>query len=183
MKKKIGFFVLSALSFLPLAFSQIAEIPQLIPPPPDVVSHMKFLETPVSLYTGTPQISIPLYTVQEGNYSLPVSMDYNARGIKVSEIASWVGLGWSLNAGGMISREVRTIPDEWSDGFLNSEPPLIPDPQTSLNGIKDVDMQKHASGHKDNEPDIFYYSFAGHTGRFIFDKAGKSIPYPIKISK
>ena len=73
------------------------------PPLPEASSLGKFGQTPVSLYTGIPQISIPIYTLKLHNVELPVSLDYHAGGIRVSEIASTVGLGWALQAGGMIS--------------------------------------------------------------------------------
>ena len=62
-------------------------------------------------------ISIPIYTVQEGPLSLPIGLSYHASGIKVAEMASWVGSGWSLNAGGIISRTVQGIPDDAGSGM------------------------------------------------------------------
>jgi hypothetical protein len=156
------------------AYSQPSIQPETVPPSPDVVNRMKFVETPVSLYTGTPQISIPLYTIREGNFSLPVTLDYNAHGIKISEIASYTGLGWSLNAGGVISRSSNGLPDEIDRGFLNSG---IPQEKDYYN------MVQYATGELDDQPDIFYYSFAGHNGRFVFDKSGNIHTIPEKAFK
>lgn len=54
--------------------------------------------------TGRFQFSIPVYTIQVGELSVPISIDYTGgSGIKTSDIASNVGLGWSLNIGGSVS--------------------------------------------------------------------------------
>jgi hypothetical protein len=67
-------------------------------PAPNAGSLGKYADIPVSYFTGVPDISVPIYTVEEGPLKLPVSINYHASGIKVAETASWVGLGWSLNA-------------------------------------------------------------------------------------
>lgn len=84
----------------------------IVPPSPNASSIAKYGDLPVSLYTGLPNISVPLYTLSGKSIAVPISLSYHAGGIKVGEIASWVGLGWSLNAGGLITRSVRGIPDE-----------------------------------------------------------------------
>ena len=61
-------------------------------------------DIPVSLYTGTPDISIPLYEIKVKNYTLPITLSYHASGVQVDQHPSWVGLGWSLFAGGLITR-------------------------------------------------------------------------------
>ncbi|MCK4662468.1 MAG: hypothetical protein KAT68_06365, partial [Bacteroidales bacterium] len=66
----------------------------------------------VNLYTGVPSINLPLYKLQTKEFSLPISLSYNASGIKVEQVASWVGLGWSLNAGGVVTRVVNGSPDD-----------------------------------------------------------------------
>ncbi|MEJ7645923.1 MAG: hypothetical protein WKF87_15115, partial [Chryseolinea sp.] len=53
---------------------------------------------PISYHTGVPEISVPIYTIQEGTLSLPVSLRYHSSGIRVDEVVSCVGSGWSLNA-------------------------------------------------------------------------------------
>src|SRR5688572_20429617 len=72
----------------------------------------KVADVPVSYHTGIPNISIPIYTVQEGPLKFPISLSYHAGGLKVMEQASWVGAGWSLSCNGMITRIVRGAPDE-----------------------------------------------------------------------
>ncbi|WP_272150924.1 hypothetical protein [Tenacibaculum aiptasiae] len=55
----------------------------------------------LSEYTGTPQINVPLYTIEEGEINIPITLNYRSGGIKVNEESSWVGLGWDLSFGGI----------------------------------------------------------------------------------
>src|SRR5579859_4591507 len=77
---------------------------------PTAASLGKYGDIPVSYNTGVPNISIPIYTVQSGGLKLPIGLSYHASGLKVQENASWVGAGWSLNAGGVITRTVVGAP-------------------------------------------------------------------------
>src|SRR6185312_15112519 len=70
---------------------------------PEVTAFNRNIETPVSLYTGVPNISIPLYTINIKDAAVPITLDYHAGGIRVDQEATWVGLGWELNYGGQIS--------------------------------------------------------------------------------
>jgi hypothetical protein len=86
-------------------------------PSPGAAGLGKFVDIPANFNNGLPQISIPIATVSEGNLQLPISLQYHVGGVRVSEAASWVGLNWVLNAGGIISRQVRGAPDEsWNGG-------------------------------------------------------------------
>ena len=89
------------------------DLPTIIPPSPSVAALMKFEEIPVSNYTGIPDISIPLFSTT-GKHGLPFNMtlNYSPSSVKMEEVAGYTGLGWSLFAGGTISRTVRDIPDE-----------------------------------------------------------------------
>jgi|GEM_PF-4239097 len=49
----------------------------------------KYGDIPVSLYTGVPQITIPIYTLQEGDVVLDVNLSYHAGGHKGDEVASF----------------------------------------------------------------------------------------------
>lgn len=76
---------------------------EFIPKSPEIKGIQKYGEYPVSEYTGIPSINIPLYTIKLKNIEFPISLDYHASGIQVTQEATWVGLGWNLLAGGSIS--------------------------------------------------------------------------------
>lgn len=85
--------------------------PQIVPPAPNAAALAQYADVPVSKYSGVPNISIPIYTINTGGYQLPIILSYHASGIKVQQEASSTGLGWALNAGGVITRQIRGIDD------------------------------------------------------------------------
>lgn len=70
---------------------------------PEATAFRKYGEVDANEYTGNPNISIPLYTLKFHDITIPISLTYDASGIKVDQEASWVGLGWNLLAGGCIN--------------------------------------------------------------------------------
>lgn len=83
----------------------------LLPLSPNAAALARYGEYPVSYTTGVPEISIPIYEIQLPGFSMPISISYHASGVRADDIASCVGLGWALNAGGAISRQVEGRPD------------------------------------------------------------------------
>lgn len=83
-----------------------------IPPSPEAFAYTKYGNTPVSLYTGSADINIPLHTIKGRNIEIPISLSYDASGVKVNQLATWVGLGWNLKAGGVVTRQVNGKPDD-----------------------------------------------------------------------
>lgn len=146
----------------------------MIPPSPDVASLGKYGDVPTNNYTGTPNISIPVYEINTGDFSLPVSLSYHASGVKVEDIASSVGLGWSLNAGGVITRAVRGLPDESPNGLFNPATLKVSEilnlPNTSPELKREQAYRSIAQGSLDAEPDIFYYNFGSYSGKFYYNK-------------
>ena len=111
MSLKFGLLVLGVTAFVK-GSAQDNAFKQVAPPSANAASLGKYGDIPVSYHTGVPNISIPIYTVTQGKLSVPITLNYHSSGIKVDELASWVGLGWSLNAGGVITRSVVGGPDE-----------------------------------------------------------------------
>lgn len=87
-------------------------IPQTISPTAYQIA--QFGRTPISYFYGLPQISIPLTEVRGRGYGVPVALSYHGGGIKPDQHPGWVGLGWSLQAGGCITRVTRGMKDEMS---------------------------------------------------------------------
>jgi hypothetical protein len=70
---------------------------------PQAYQFQKYGDLPVNANTGLVEIGIPMFSVGIKNVDWKIGLSYHAGGIKVNEIAGCAGLGWSLNAAGMIS--------------------------------------------------------------------------------
>ncbi len=146
------------------------------PPTPEVAALGKYIETPVNLYTGLPQVSVPLYTVGQKRFSVPISLSYHASGIKVEEVASRAGIGWVLNAGGMITRQVRGGGvDEQGYLYTSYDIPYFKS-LTNIGTSDDIreEIYYNTTGQRDYEPDMFSFNFNGFSGSFYFDQATKT---------
>lgn len=73
------------------------------PKTPEVFQFEKYGNVPTSKYTGRPNITIPLHTINCGDINIPLNIQYTSNGIRVDEEASQVGLGWYFGTG-MISQ-------------------------------------------------------------------------------
>ena len=81
-------------------------------PSPEVASLGTFGAIPVGHYTGTPNISVPLYTMQVGKLSIPIQAMYHPANVKPHTPPSCLGIGWALSAGGYIARSIKVNQDE-----------------------------------------------------------------------
>lgn len=187
---KYFFIALAFVSYTCFAQTPAIQLPAVIGPSPNAASIQKYGDYKVSTYTGIPGISVPLYTISLKDISVPISISYHAGGIKVDEEASRIGLGWSLNAGGTISRNILGLDDLWPYSLNPNSFDLIGFPEKMLmstlyppfgahtydisgklgstidetNPLLDVDL----------EPDVFYYNFLGNSGKFILKKSDTS---------
>ncbi|WP_157547238.1 hypothetical protein [Kordia zhangzhouensis] len=170
-------------------FSQISitdyKTPVIIPQAPEVASLLRYSEVPVSHYNGIPNIGVPIYTLQGRELSAPINLSYHAGGYRVNEEASWVGLGWSLSAGGQITRTVRGYPDDSTYGFVHNpytvaivkqacnpesgDPPVY-NPNNYTYSCSYYTDNVAVSNRYDYEPDDFNYNMFGQSGRFMFNQ-------------
>ncbi|MBG6133766.1 YD repeat-containing protein [Aquimarina sp. EL_43] len=146
-----------------------------VPETPNASTFTIYGNTPVNHATGIPQIEIPIFTIQEDGNSIPISLSYHASGVKVDDLASVVGLKWTLNAGGGIFRQVNDKIDE--EGWLvpNSRGIVTPDWLASQGQINTQAVQRQIGSsdyYHDYYPDDFSYSFLNHSGAFIFNQDG-----------
>lgn len=157
-----------------------AVIPKTFTGGPNTASLGRYGNYDVSYYVGLPNISIPIYEIQVGDLRLPITIDYHASGIKIPDIASWIGLGWSLHCGGQISRTVMgASADESTTGYLRSSL------RTNISTSNDNDLMylnDVCIGNIDAEPDIFSYDFPGKTGKFFLNRNSSFNPAIIPFS-
>jgi len=146
--------------------------------------------------TGRATISIPLGGIGVQDVSVSASLAHHGGALKVNEGPGNAGMGWQIYVGGSVSREVRGLPDDYSKandsrtGWLlnnNANANLV----QSFTSTSDDDLNICADeaadwtyinnlGYtKDTEPDVFYFSAPGLSGKFIFGADGlpKLVPY------
>ncbi|CAI8733130.1 hypothetical protein [Chryseobacterium sp. IT-36CA2] len=116
-------------------------------PVPSASSFSSYVNTPISLSTGVPNIGIPLLSLPTGNkdFEIATSLNYHTYNTGQDKPASEVGLGWSLLKGGaVISRVINGSVDEFN-----------------------YDVTK-SSYKKNLFDDIYYYDLPGNSGKFKF---------------
>lgn len=161
----------------------------IISPSPVAASLFKDVNVPVSYYTGTPEINIPLHVITGGKLKMPINLKYTASGIKVEQEAGLVGLAWDLQTGGVISRAVVGKADEIPGGIGYRSAALgvnLPDPghddslSTWLFNVSTCILQNLGEGKKDLAPDNYFLNFNGNAAKMVFDKYGQPYFSPYK---
>lgn len=157
---------------------------------PNAASLGVYGEVPVSLFTGIPQIEIPLYEIKTGNHSIPITLSYHGGGVRPDQHPGWAGMGWTVTAGGCISRVVKDKidehynPDDAQDGPYNH---IGVDMgylyrcgrvagMVNWDTYENLSYQaQNYSNQIDTEPDKFSFNFCGYSGEFYLNEKGEWI--------
>lgn len=168
------------------SFGQLAPVYNI--PSPEVANLGMYGNVPVSLFTGTPDISIPLYEMKVGKYSLPITARYHTASVKPHAQPGPLGLGWSLMAGGYITRTVRFIYDEKMNtsghayGFYGHAAELKNMTETGFQIYTNTYMNVNSvlnNSYYELSPDEFSFNFCGYTGNFYYnDDCGWTVVLP-----
>lgn len=165
------------------------DMKNMFPTSPEAAMLGRFGDIPVGYYTGTPDISVPLYDIKENNVDIPIVLRYNGSGIKVADQATWVGLGWSLQPGGAIIQIVNGTEDTF-DKLVTIDPTgyaylkehaitgvyternetgtdVPPCPSPDIPGDSYTTFERLLQG--DGQPDIYEYNFLGYSGKFYIN--------------
>lgn len=143
-----------------------SSVPEFAPKSPEASAFLKYGEYPVDLSTGVPSISLPIYSIKVDDLEVPISLNYHASGIKVNQEATWVGLGWNLNAGAQIILSPRGSIDENDAG--------IDTPQRDASYVKqffasqpyNFNSPQLAEYEKSKEKDVYSFSSPTASGSF-----------------
>lgn len=149
-------------------------------PSPEVASFGRYGDVGVSYFTGNPNISIPLYNFTVRDVEMPISLDYDASGVKVNSLPTWAGQNWTLNVGGVITRNVKGRYDEWIfpaqmqisnfHNYFQNHDKLLE--LLSYGGNYQQLKQALDSREYDFAPDEYTFHFMGKSGKFYLDSSG-----------
>ncbi len=192
---KLHFLILSFILFFSHLWLNSQEnsysIPQVLMPEPSAAEFIRQEAYPVSNHTGSATVTVPIYTVRSGDIEIPITATYNTGGIKVNQEASWIGLGWNLNVGGMITRVINGNDDLGEqDGHIGR----IFDKHININSVSVEDyitptcffnktgdskggnqlfyerLLRTFNRKADLEPDYFYFNFGKYSGKFLLQQ-------------
>ncbi|MCC9041194.1 hypothetical protein LNQ81_00370 [Myroides sp. M-43] len=149
--------------------------------PPEVRKYVEYGDYSLNYTRATPNISLPIYTIStKTGLELPISLDYVSKGIKVNELASNVGLGWLLNAYGVITVDhsleydlgvnMKTKLKAYDTGEVHNTNSAAQDLYSYLDVLNGGAIQ--------GKTPVYSYNFLGHNGKFVFDSTGKSFGVP-----
>ena len=175
-------------------------------PSADAWEFMKYGEIHPSLYTGTLSLSIPFYTYKDPDFELPISFDYATTGHIPNVVSGILGPDWTLNLGGVITREVRGLPDDkshnidtgggtiYAEGYLSIHKSAMDISQATLYTANDGRIGDElcywlfpsggasSPAAYDAEPDLYHFNFMGYSGSFILGPAGDVTVYGTSVS-
>lgn len=179
MKKIIFLVLLPTLLLVPSAQAQ-RDIPKDVPTP-NASDLGRFGDIPVSYYNGQVDLSIPLFKTSVRDVDLELSLRYNSSGILMNSLPGWTGHNWTLNAGGVITRTMETLPDEYKipERLVGKKIYCYFESYDHLKNNMDIldnnDRLKNTilNNPHDMAPDIFTFNFMGKTGRFFLGADGQ----------
>ena len=152
------------------------------------------LSQSVDLLTGRAVVNLPLGEIKNLDLSVSLNLSHHGGALKVNEGPGNAGMGWNLNMGGSITREVRGLPDDYTKnndqrkGWLYSNASAVQsfipsaDDNLAICTDENADWNFLANSLKytnDPEPDLFYFNAPGISGKFVFGADGlpKLLPY------
>lgn len=165
------------------------------------------LQDEIDLNSGTINFEVPLYTYSDKDFTIPISLKYASSGYKTHSLIGSTGLGWILNAGGYVAREIKGIPDEYETFMYNALPnfpknPFIRGLLNSGNGtldyIKNINEGRilynmpsaqyyfsyRTIGNEmffvETTPDLFSFNFLDYKGKFMINHG---VPYIFDTSQ
>ena len=110
---------------------------------------------------------------------MSISLDYDASGLQMNTLPSWTGYNWTMNVGGVISRQMYGLYDDFvfpAQAYVNSNLRWF-DTYGRLAELMAASDKEAAFDTwnylYDDGPDIFTFSFMGHSGKFFLGNDGQ----------
>ena len=149
------------------------------PPSPEPASLVRYVDVPFSHSQGLSLYEVPFYNLKGRELSIPISLSYSSGGIKLDEISGVAGLGWTLNVGGVITRTVVDMPDEFNSIELRHVMPsstMLSKLESQTNDTDTYNYLRDIVWHRiDASLDRYSYNVCGLSGSFVIDDDGQVI--------
>lgn len=87
------------------------------PQSPEIANLYKILAAEIDQSTGLSNTSIPLHNLKVDEISVPITLKYDSKGVKLESESSNIGTSWSLSMGGVIIRDQEGLPDEYTQTY------------------------------------------------------------------
>ncbi|OQP46232.1 hypothetical protein A4H97_31205 [Niastella yeongjuensis] len=158
-------------------------LPAVIQPSPQSQAFTRYGDYPMTDYTGLTDITIPLHTITGKKLSLPVTLGFHASGRMANEVNETLGIRWTVNCGGLVTRTVKGAPDEWYNLAPYAIDPNRGEPsyEELYSACPDGKISGIPMPFYDSEFDVFNYSLPnGKHGHFIL-KNVNGIKVPMLI--
>lgn len=133
---------------------------------------------PISEYTGKGEVCVPIHRMEARGVEMDVSLYYDTSGLLVHQLPGWTGHGWTLMAGGTITRKVNGFPDEFnfqlpSLGSISYYKNYFQVHKTLENRLLDTRNVESLEKYCDPCADVFFFTFMGKSGRFWLGTDGE----------
>lgn len=155
---------------------------------PQAAEISRYNQIPVDLFNGLANVSIPLFQFPVKGSAVNINLSYHGGGVKPNTKGGGIGVGWSLNATGVITRIQNGFLDERVDNsllppydkkgyFWNKSKLSRTDWETPL-AVSDFLNSIYCQNGQgcspifDWAPDEFTFNFFGYSGSFWLDHLG-----------
>ncbi|WP_312399343.1 hypothetical protein [Chryseobacterium sp.] len=169
---------------------------------PQSYAFEKYGNIPVNLYTGAIDLKVPITNIGGEGLGISADLVYDSSGFIPHKKADAAGMGWSLIAGGRITRNLKGTPDEYvGNNGVNGNPPQqnqfgeYKNLHGFLKGVKSNPITNNVQAYNVNsggignsdglywwlgsypnqyegEPDEFIFNAMGLSGKFIVGNNG-----------
>ncbi len=113
--------ILFVCSVITLDGQDIQTLSPSIPTSPQATAIRRYGDIDINYSTGIPDISLPLYMINDRGYKLPVTLQYYPSPLKPGYNYDVFGYGWGLSVNSCISRTIEYVPDEWRNFNIETQ--------------------------------------------------------------
>ena len=155
-------------------------------PSPKATAVTEYGKIEPDLHTGALSFDIPIYTYKDQDFEIPISLHYYSSGLRPSSPSGEAGLGWSLVAGGAITREIVGIDDfgscgRWGNDLSHRNVYQMTDSVSTAFIVPELNADYaetviyfQGGDIRETTSDIYHFSFPGHSGSFVIGDDGAS---------